>query len=138
MRKRFDDEDKRPGGFWRFVKGVLFAVVVSAAAVVVLSVYVLPPPKLLEPEPVAETGSAQPGAGTVSPEVAAWMRRAKIHVRRAWVVPPEKYWQVVIHALLLSVKIPEYQAICLNQRWRRACQLRVLISGYSGRCRRLP
>jgi polysaccharide deacetylase 2 family uncharacterized protein YibQ len=57
MRKRnYDDDEPKPGWFWRFVKGVLFAVVVSAAAVVVLSVYVLPPPKLLEPEPVAETG----------------------------------------------------------------------------------
>jgi len=31
------------------------------------------------------------GGGTgrpVSPEVADWMRRARIHVRRSWVVPP--------------------------------------------------
>ena len=57
MRKKiYDDDEPKPGWFWRFAKGVLFAVVVSAAAVVVLSVYVLPPPKLPEPEPVADTG----------------------------------------------------------------------------------
>ena len=57
MRKQFDDEDERPGWFWRFVRGVLFALVVSAGAVVVLSVYVLPPPAPPPPEPVAaETG----------------------------------------------------------------------------------
>ena len=57
MRKRFDDEDQRPGGFWRFVKGVLVAAVLGAAAVVALSVYVLPPPKPPAPEPVeAEAG----------------------------------------------------------------------------------
>ena len=49
MRKRFDDEDERPGGFWRFVRGVVLALVVSVGAVAVLSVYVLPPP-----EPPAE------------------------------------------------------------------------------------
>ncbi len=60
MRKRFDDEDERPGGFWRFVRGVLLALVVSVGAVVALSVYVLPPPEPPAPpapEPVeAETG----------------------------------------------------------------------------------
>ena len=57
MRKRFDDEDERPGGFWRFVRGVLLALVVSVGAVVALSVYVLPPPAPPAPEPVeAETG----------------------------------------------------------------------------------
>jgi len=54
--KRFDDDDERPGGFWRFVRGVLFALVVSVGAVAALSVYVLPPPPP-PPEPVAaETG----------------------------------------------------------------------------------
>jgi hypothetical protein len=42
-------------------------------------------------EPV-EVASAQPAASgsgrPVSPQVAAWMRRVKIHVRKAWVVPP--------------------------------------------------
>jgi polysaccharide deacetylase 2 family uncharacterized protein YibQ len=58
VRKRFDDdEDKRPGRFWRFIRGVLLALVVSGGAVAVLSVYVLPPPTPPAPEPVeAETG----------------------------------------------------------------------------------
>jgi polysaccharide deacetylase 2 family uncharacterized protein YibQ len=57
MRKRiYDDDEERPGWFWRFVKGVLVAVVLSAVAVVVLSVYVLPPPKPSAPEPVVDTG----------------------------------------------------------------------------------
>jgi polysaccharide deacetylase 2 family uncharacterized protein YibQ len=57
LRKRFDDEDERPGGFWRFVRGVVFALVVSVGALAALSVYVLPPPEPPAPEPVeAETG----------------------------------------------------------------------------------
>ncbi len=57
VRKRFDDEDERPGGFWRFVRGVVLALVVSVGAVAVLSVYVLPPPEPPAPEPAeAETG----------------------------------------------------------------------------------
>ena len=43
-----------------------------------------------EPERVAAAAPAG-GGGTgrpVSPEVADWMRRARIHVRRTWVVPP--------------------------------------------------
>jgi len=55
VRKRFDDEDERPGGLWRFVRGVVFALLVSAVAVALLSVYVLPPPaEPPAPEPVAE------------------------------------------------------------------------------------
>lgn len=41
--------------------------------------------------PVAEpaaTGSAGGIGVQVSPEVAAWLKKAKIHVRRAWVLPP--------------------------------------------------
>jgi len=34
------------------------------------------------------TPGAPGGTARVSPEVADWMRRAKIHVKRAWVVPP--------------------------------------------------
>lgn len=49
MRRQFDDEDERPGWFWRFAKGGLAAVVLGAGVVVALSVYVLPPP----PEPPA-------------------------------------------------------------------------------------
>jgi len=59
VRKRFDDEDERPGGFWRFVRGVLFALVVSVGVVAALSLFVLPPPAPPPPppEPVAvETG----------------------------------------------------------------------------------
>ena len=44
-----------------------------------------------EPEPAAREAGAERGGGglvTVSPEVAAWVRRAKIHVRSVWVVPP--------------------------------------------------
>jgi outer membrane biosynthesis protein TonB len=37
---------------------------------------------------VVPTPGAAAGTGRVSPEVADWMRRAKIHVKRAWVVPP--------------------------------------------------
>lgn len=43
------------------------------------------------PEPVQVASAAAPDAGVgrpVDPEVAGWMRRAKIHVRRSWVVPP--------------------------------------------------
>jgi outer membrane biosynthesis protein TonB len=43
-----------------------------------------------EPEQVAAVAPAG-GGGTgrpVSPEVADWMRRTRIHVRRSWVVPP--------------------------------------------------
>jgi polysaccharide deacetylase 2 family uncharacterized protein YibQ len=56
MRKRFDDEDQRPGWFWRFLRGVLAALVVCGGAVAVLSVYVLPPPEPPAPEPAADTG----------------------------------------------------------------------------------
>ncbi len=42
-----------------------------------------------EPVQVARAEPAPAGGGArVSPEVAAWIRRAKIHVRRSWVVPP--------------------------------------------------
>jgi colicin import membrane protein len=44
-----------------------------------------------EPTQVAGAGSALPGSGRgvpVTPEVMAWMRRAKVHVTRAWVLPP--------------------------------------------------
>ena len=53
MARKFDDDDdeKRRGGFWRFLKGVLFALVLSAVGVWALSVYVLPPPVIPEPEP---------------------------------------------------------------------------------------
>lgn len=57
MRRRFDDEDERPHWLWRFVRGVVVALVISAGAVAVLSIYVLPPPEPPPPEPAeAETG----------------------------------------------------------------------------------
>jgi TonB family protein len=37
--------------------------------------------------PGAAAGGGGPGR-PVSPEVAAWLKQAKIHVRRAWVLPP--------------------------------------------------
>jgi len=44
-----------------------------------------------EPAKTAAVAPAALGAGgvgrPVSPEVAAWLKRAKIHVRRAWVLP---------------------------------------------------
>jgi TonB family protein len=58
------------------------------------------------PEPV-ETATASPVASAVAPgatggsgaridpELAAWMRRAKIHIRRVWVVPPGFRTQVL-------------------------------------------
>jgi protein TonB len=45
-----------------------------------------PPAPVPAPQPMAEPGS---GVGRpVPPEVAAWVKKAKIHVRRAWVLPP--------------------------------------------------
>jgi TonB family protein len=48
-----------------------------------------------KPEPVTRRPAAPPATGSaggigmqVSPEVAAWLKKAKIHVRRAWVLPP--------------------------------------------------
>jgi TonB family protein len=44
-----------------------------------------------QPTEVAGAGSARPGAGRgvpVTPEVMAWMRSAKVHVTRAWVLAP--------------------------------------------------
>ena len=44
-----------------------------------------------EPAPAAQEAAAERGGGglvIVSPEVAVWVRRAKIHVRSVWVVPP--------------------------------------------------
>lgn len=44
------------------------------------------------PEKPVETAAVAPSSGQagrrVSPETLAWVKRAKLHVRRAWVVPP--------------------------------------------------
>ena len=54
VKRIIDDDEQRPGWFWKFVRGVLIAILVSAAAIAALSIYVLPPPEL-PPEPeVAE------------------------------------------------------------------------------------
>lgn len=75
-KKNFDDDEKRPGWFFKFLRGVLIAVLVSAAVVAILSIYVLPPPKLPptlppEPETAAEpTGPVMVGGIEVSTEPA--------------------------------------------------------------------
>ena len=47
-----------------------------------------PEPVVRRPAAPAATGSAGGVGVRVSPEVAAWLKKAKIHVRRAWVLPP--------------------------------------------------
>lgn len=52
--KKYDDDDEseqRKGGFLRFVRGAITGLLFSAVAVWALSVYVLPPPVIPEPEP---------------------------------------------------------------------------------------
>lgn len=63
MRKRHDDKEKRPLDIWRFVRGVITALLVSAGAVAVLSIYVLPPPK---PPPEPEEVAADTGPEIIS------------------------------------------------------------------------
>jgi TonB family protein len=46
-----------------------------------------PPPTTTAMEP-APAGSGSGVGRPVSPEVAAWVKKAKIHVRRSWVLPP--------------------------------------------------
>jgi len=70
MARKFDDDDEeRRGGFWRFLKGVIFALVLSAVGVWALSVYVLPPPVIPEPEP-EQTGPVMVDGIEVSKEPA--------------------------------------------------------------------
>ena len=63
MRKRHDEEEKRPLDIWRFVRGVVSALLVSAGIVAVLSIYVLPPPK---PPPEQEEVAADSGPVMIS------------------------------------------------------------------------
>jgi colicin import membrane protein len=49
----------------------------------------------------AATGSAGGVGVRVSPEVAAWLKKAKIHVRRAWVLPaPFRTQHLEAHVLV--------------------------------------
>jgi TonB family protein len=47
-----------------------------------------PPTEIAEVAPTAIGSPGAPDGVAISPEVAAWIKRAKIHVRRNWVVPP--------------------------------------------------
>lgn len=58
------------------------------------------------PEPVQTAAVPTPGAATgvrVSPEVADWMRRAKLHVKRAWVVPPGFRTQALVTHVVVTL-----------------------------------
>jgi len=47
-----------------------------------------PPTEIAKAEPAAIGSPGSPNGVAISPEVAAWLKRAKIHVRKNWVVPP--------------------------------------------------
>ena len=47
-----------------------------------------PPTEVAKAAPAAIGPPGSPNGIRVSPEVAAWIKRAKIHVRKNWVVPP--------------------------------------------------
>jgi colicin import membrane protein len=47
-----------------------------------------PPVEIAKAAPTAIGSPGAPDGIAISPEVAAWIKRAKIHVRRNWVVPP--------------------------------------------------
>jgi len=47
-----------------------------------------PPTEIAKAEPTAIGSPGSPDGVAISPEVAAWLKRAKIHVRKNWVVPP--------------------------------------------------
>ena len=58
------------------------------------------------PEPIQTAAIATPGAARglrVSPEVADWMRRAKLHVKRNWIVPPGFRTQVLTTHVVLTL-----------------------------------
>jgi colicin import membrane protein len=47
-----------------------------------------PPVEIAEAAPTAIGPPGSPDGVAISPEVAAWLKKAKIHVRKNWVVPP--------------------------------------------------
>ena len=47
-----------------------------------------PPTEIAKVAPTAIGPPGSPNGVAISPEVAAWLKRAKIHVRKNWVVPP--------------------------------------------------
>ncbi len=47
-----------------------------------------PPTEIAKAAPTAIGSPGSPDGVAISPEVAAWLKRAKIHVRKNWVVPP--------------------------------------------------
>jgi colicin import membrane protein len=47
-----------------------------------------PPTEIAKAPPTAIGPPGSPTGVAISPEVAAWLKRAKIHVRKNWVVPP--------------------------------------------------
>ena len=47
-----------------------------------------PPVEIAKAAPTAIGSPGSPDGVAISPEVAAWLKRAKIHVRKNWVVPP--------------------------------------------------
>jgi colicin import membrane protein len=47
-----------------------------------------PPTEIAKVEPTAIGSPGSPNGVAISPEVAAWLKKAKIHVRGKWVVPP--------------------------------------------------
>jgi colicin import membrane protein len=47
-----------------------------------------PPTEIAKVEPTAIGSPGSPDGVAISPEVAAWLKKAKIHVRKHWVVPP--------------------------------------------------
>ena len=49
-----------------------------------------------EPSPAETAAVGVPRGAPVSPEVAAWLKNARIHVRRSWVVPPAFEMQTLV------------------------------------------
>jgi len=64
-------------------------------------------PALEEPEvgPVETVAVGVPGGALVSPEVAAWLKSARIHVRRSWVVPPAFEMQTLVAEIRVKLDV---------------------------------